>query len=505
MIVAGQTKLPPRQVAQLLLDSLELPERILAHAEVSGPGFINLYLHPEWMYEVIQYILRQSADYGRVDVGKGRSVLVEFVSADPNKPLAIPHGRGAIIGDVLANVLQAANYRVTREYYINDAATQSQMFRLGENLLARYQKFYGKDIEIMQADSMLDGIAEQIALQDGKCYMEMPAEESVAIFAQKGGAAILAEQQKVLQALGVHFDSWFSEEKLLEDGAVEGILQQLSQRDESYFADGAVWLSSTRYGDESNRPLVRSNGQPTYLASDVAYHNNKFERGFDVLLDIWGPDHQGYVARTKAALIALGYSPERIHIIVYQMVRLRRSGNLLTTGKQTGGMVAMAELLDQIGSDALRLALLANNVNNELAIDVDLAANKSMDNPLYSLKHAFTRMEKLLAEASEQGIELPDSKPVDLRPLQHECEIGLMRRLADLPEVVTAAVEQYEPFLLADYARLLALDVHSYYDRCSVLREGISVEERNARLILVSATKLTLENVFGLLGISSAE
>lgn len=503
MMLAGQTKLPPRQVAQQILDLLQLPEGILARAEVAGPGFINLFLQPEWMYEVVKYILQQGAEYGKVDVGKGRSVLVEFVSADPNGPLAIPHGRGAIIGDVLSNLLQAANFQVTREYYINDAATQSQLLRLGENLLARYRKLHGENIEVSTEDKLLDEIARKIAKEDGDIYLSMSADSSVPLFAKKGSAAILHGQQALLQAMGVEFDSWFSEEKLTDNGAVESVLQELERRGESFMADGAIWLNSTKYGDEANRPLVRSNGKPTYLANDVTYHRNKFERGFDLLLDIWGPDHQGYIARTKAALAALGFSPDNIHVLVFQMVRLLRNGTLDTTGKKTGGMITLSELLQQMGSDALRFAMLANSINEELVVDVDLAARKTMDNPLYSLKHAYARMVKLLAQAKEQGIELTAGQIADLRPLQHECEVGLMRRLADLPEVVAEAAEHYEPCLLANYARDLALDVHRYYEHSSVLRGGISLEERNARLLLVCAAKLTLDNLFTILGISA--
>ena len=504
MIVAGQVNRPPREVAAMLLEVMSLPPNILQRAEVSGPGFINLYLHPAWMHEVVQAIVRMGREYGRINLGKGRSVLVEFVSANPNGPLSIRHGRGAVLGDVLCNVLDAAGFLVSREFYINDAATSTQMLRFGESLVSSYLQLLGQDIDAAEdgyLDQYIFDIARSIVEEDGDQYVTMPAPERMHLFTQKGRAAMLERQRQVLRDFGVSFDSWFSESILLESGALEDVLQELQARGETFTADGALWLTTSRYGDDTDRPLVRSNGKPTYLASDVAYHRNKISRGFDMLIDIWGPDHHAYIARTKAALSALGIAPERLQVVVYQMVRLLRNGEYVIGGKRKSDILLLSELIEQLGRDAARFHLLLHEAERDAVVDLDLAVRQTADNPLYVVQHAYGRAALTLRDADEEDMNEINAGCVEFQLLQHEAEIRVMRRLADLMEVVTTTAESCQPHRIALYALQLAGDLHDCFDQCPALREDVSPELRRARLAVAMAAKITMGNVLTLLGV----
>ena len=337
MVMAGLVNLPPRQTAKIIISHLVLPESLLDHIEVAGPGFINLYLKSTWMFDIIREIHHLGCNYGRNNLGAGKRVLVEFVSANPNGPLSISHGRGAIIGDVLCNVLQASGYHVSREFYVNDAATRTQMIRFGESLVVRYLQELGQEIELpedgYQGEYVME-FARQIVERDGDSYLTMPVAQRLEIFTNLGKDAMIAWQREVLNSFGVTFDTWFLESSLLDSGTVQKAVDELIARGETVTSEGALWLKSTKYGDDKDRTLVRSNGKPTYLASDVAYHKQKFERGFEILIDIWGPDHYGYITRTKAAMATLGYSAEQVHILIYQVVRLLRNGEYVM-GRQT--------------------------------------------------------------------------------------------------------------------------------------------------------------------------
>jgi arginyl-tRNA synthetase len=508
MVLASQAKMAPRMVANALTESLQLPERLLERMEIAGPGFINLYLAPTWLHEVVQEIHRQGDAYGCTDRGKGARVLAEYVSANPNGPLSIPHGRGAIIGDVLCNVLAAAGYEVSREFYVNDAATSTQMVRFGESLVIRYLQEFGQQIEFPE-DGYHGGyvvdFARRIKERDGDKYLAMDPAERLELFTQMGKEAMIDWQRDVLASFGVEFDQWFRESSLFEHHDVDKGLALLEQRGETYASEGAVWLGSTKYGDDKDRPLVRSNGKPTYLASDVAYHLNKFERGFQTLIDIWGPDHHGYIARTKASMAALGFSPDRLHVLIYQVVRLMRNGEYVMGGKRKGDIILLSELIEQVGRDAARYFFLLRSADSDLNFDLDLAIKQSPDNPVYYVQYAHARIASILRTAEERGVTLPDPQTVDLSPLGHEAEVSLIRRLTDFPEEITTAAELYEPHRLTRYAQDLAREFHVFYDRCPVLKEDTPEATRNARLVLVGAAKLTLRNVLTLLGVGAPE
>ena len=508
MMLASPAKMPPRQVAQVLIDYLQAPESLVERIEIAGPGFVNLYLNPSWLHGVVQEIHRQGDAYGTSAMGQGKRVLVEFVSANPNGPLSIPHGRGAIIGDVLGSVLSAAGYEVSREFYVNDAATSTQMVRFGESLVVRYLQEFGQAVEFPEDGyhgNYVSEFARQIKEQDGDKYLHMPAAERLELFTSLGKEAMIAWQREVLASFGVRFDRWFQESSLFEHDEVATCLRMLAERGATYEAEGAVWLASTRYGDDKDRPLVRTNGKPTYLASDVAYHHNKFTRGFQELIDIWGPDHHGYISRTKASMAALGYDPEQVHVLIYQVVRLLRNGEFVMGGKRKGDIILLSELIEQVGRDAARFFFLLRSADSDLNFDLDLAIKETADNPVYYVQYAHARISSILRTAEEKGIVVPDPLATELSPLGHEAEVALIRRLADFPEEILTAAELYEPHRLTRYAQDLAREFHVFYDRCPVLKDDTPPAIRDARLTLVGAAKITLRNVLTLLGVNAPE
>ncbi|HOF87527.1 MAG TPA: arginine--tRNA ligase [Armatimonadota bacterium] len=508
MLLASETQQPPRQVAQTLMDFLQLPPTLLERLEITGPGFINLFLSHQWLHDVVRDIHAQGDGYGAGTAGNGTSVLVEYVSANPNAPLGIAHGRGAVIGDVLCNVLRTAGYAVTREFYVNDAATSTQMVRFGESLVVRYLQVCGKDLAFPEDGyhgSYVTEIARRIYDTDGAAYVKMPPAERLERFTEMGLTAMLDWQRRVLADLGVVFDHWFRENDLYTSRAVEDVVRELAAHGETYEADGAIWLASTRYGDEKDRPLVRSNGKPTYLASDVAYHREKFTRGFQMLIDIWGPEHHGYIARTKAAMAALGYDPERLHILIFQPVHAQRGSAFLSGAMPEHEAMPLSDLLDEAGRDAARFLLLRASADTELRLDLDLATRQDADNPAYFVQHAYARIAGILRTAGEQGIALPDPAATDLSPMTDEVEISLMRRLTDLPEEILTAAELFEPHRIARYAQELAREFRLFYDRCPVLIADTPAPLRDARLVLTGAVKIALHNVLTLLGVSAPE
>ncbi len=509
MMLAAQAKMNPRKAAQIIIDHMDLTGTLIERVEIAGPGFINLYLKSDWLHQLIREIYNQGATWGNGTLGQGQKVLAEYVSANPNGPLSIPHGRGAIIGDVLCNVLTAAGYYVEREFYVNDAATSTQMVRFGESLVIRYLQIMGQKLEFPEEGyhgEYVTDFARHIVERDGDKYVSMDAVARLELFTQMGKEEMLTWQREVLASFGVEFTTWFRESSLIDSGAVERALAELTKRGGTHVEDGAVWLNSTEYGDDKDRPLVRTNGKPTYLASDVAYHQNKFERGFDILIDIWGPDHHGYIARTKASMQAMGHNPESVHVLIYQVVRLLRNGEFVMGGKRKGDIILLSELIEQVGRDAARFFFLLRSADSDLNFDLDLAVKQTADNPVYYVQYAHARIASILRSAVEKGLPVVDAATVDLTPIgEDEAEVLLIRRLAEFPEEIEVAARLYEPHRLTRYAQDLARDFHIFYDRCPVLKDATLPAVRDARLALVSVTKTTLHNVLTLLGISAPE
>jgi len=505
LVLAGEAKVSPRHAAQVLFDAVQLPENLVERMEIAGSGCINLYLHPAWLHETVREIHRLGDDYGRSDAGQSTPVLVEFVSANPNSQLSLQHGRGAIFGDVLCAVLEAAGFAVSREFYVNDAAAGTQMVRFGESLMVRYLQELGQPITFpadgYYGEYLID-FAREIIARAGDAYLHLPPAERLELFTTLGTEAMVARQREELARLGVEFDTWFLESALFAQGEVEHTLERLAERGESYRTDGAVRLATTRYGDDMDRPLVRTNGKPTYLASDIAYHRHKFERGFQILIDIWGPDHHGYIARTKAAMAALGFDPDAVRVLIYQPVHLTRAGERVPDSERKGDIVLLSELLEQIGPGAARFCFLLAGADSDLPLDLDLVLSATPDNPVYLVHSARARLEDILRAAETQGIALPDPLATDLTPLNEEAELALIRCLADFPDELRAAAELYEPHRLAQYAQHLARAIHLAADDCPPLTDDIADATRRARLLLFIAAQITLRRAFALLGLA---
>ena len=506
MVLASEVHEAPREVAEKIVARLKTGDGLIEKAEVAGAGFINFTLKPDWLYEILRQIGSQGEKFGTSDVGKGTKVQVEFVSANPNGPITVAHGRGGTIGDVLASILQALNYDVTRESYINDAPTSTQMQNFGKSVAARYMQVLGHDVPVPEdgyhGEYVID-IARDIVKEYGDKFLSMPESERVPLFTKLAEEEMLKVQRSDLEKFGIKFDVWFSEAALHESSKVQKAIQLLKDRGYAYEEGGALWLKSTAFGDDKDRPLVRSNGQPTYIASDAAYHLDKFQRGFDRVIDVWGPDHHGYVARTKAAVAALGCDPNKLDIIIYQAVRLFSGGEIVMMSKRAGDVVLLSELVDEVGRDAARFFFLMRSSDTTLDFDLELAKQQSAENPVYYVQYAHARISSILRVAKESGISVSSAADADLSLLNHDAEIDLIKKLAELPDLIAEAGASYEPHRLTRYAQDLAAVFHKFYTECRVMSEEKALT--GARLVLVDSTRTVLANTLSLLGISAPE
>ena len=506
MVLASEVHKAPREVAEKIVAKLKTGDGLIEKAEVAGAGFINFTLKPDWLYDILRQIGSQGEKFGTSDVGKGTKVQVEFVSANPNGPITVAHGRGGTIGDVLASILQALNYDVTRESYINDAPTSTQMQNFGKSVAARYMQVLGHDVPVPEdgyhGEYVID-IARDIVKEYGDKFLSMPESERVPLFTKLAEEQMLKLQRSDLEKFGIKFDVWFSEAALHETSKVGKAIELLKERGYAHEESGALWLKSTAFGDDKDRPLVRSNGQPTYIASDAAYHLDKFQRGFEKVIDVWGPDHHGYVARTKAAVAALGCDPGRLDIIIYQAVRLLSGGEIVMMAKRTGDVVLLSELVDEVGRDAARFFFLMRSSDTTLDFDLELAKQQSAENPVYYVQYAHARISSILRVAKESGISVPSAAEADPSLLNHDAEIDLIKKLAELPDLIAEAGASYEPHRLTRYAQDLAAVFHKFYTECRVMSEEKALT--GARLVLVDSTRTVLANTLSLLGISAPE
>jgi len=502
MLLAKQVKMPPLRVAELIVDQFNPEGTWVTEVEVAGPGFINFRLDGSWLYRVLPGVLAQGRGYGRCDIGQGRRVQVEFVSANPTGLLHMGNARGAALGDTLASILDAAGYQVTREFYINDAGNQIEIF--AKSLEARYLQLLGKEVlfpeEGYHGEDIIETMRELIS-RVGDRYLHVTDQErrqALVEFALKEKLDLIKSN---LKDFGVHYDVWFSEETLHRTGAIDSAIQELKSKGYIYENEGALWFRSTQFGDEKDEVIVRSNGLPTYFAADIAYHKNKFERGFDWVINIWGADHHGHVARMKGAVSALGYDPDRLDVIIMQLVRLFKDGEIVRMSKRTGQYITLSELIEDVGRDAARYFFVMRSADSHLDFDMDLAKQQSTDNPVYYIQYAHARVCSILRQAAENSYAIPDADGADLSKLKEQAEYDLIRKMADLPDEVAAAAQALEPHRIARYAHDFAGLFHSYYNAYRVLVEDEAT--RNARLVLVQAVGLTLGNVLRLLGVSA--
>jgi arginyl-tRNA synthetase len=472
---------------------------------VEGPGFINFSLKPSWLASSVESILEEGEAYGNVPLGKGEPLQVEFVSVNPTGPIHVGHARGAVLGDALANILSAAGYEVTREYYFNDAGTQMETFYT--SLYARYQQVFGRSVEMPQGgymgDYMIDA-ARTIAAEEGERFLNMPPQQAVEELGQIGLDKMLRGIQDNMERLRVHFDVWFKEHTLYEEGQYEKAMGALRQGNHIAVREGATWFVSTALGEDKDNVLVRGSGAPTYFATDIAYHYNKFlERGFSKVINIWGADHQGHVSRMKAAIGALGIDPNRLTIIINQMVTLKSGEQVLRASKRTGDIITLQELLDEVGPDPCRYFFLARSPESQMEFDLDLAKKESAENPVYYIQYAHARIASILRLAADKHIEYLDG---DVALLTDPAEMDLIRKMVMLPELVESMAINLEPHHLPHYAQDLATAFHWFYQQCRVVSSTPGDEAlTRARLKLVAASRITLGRCLRLMGMEAPE
>jgi arginyl-tRNA synthetase len=499
--LAKAARMDPLAIAKTLAD-LMTETREVEKVAVAAPGFLNFFLTDKWLAEQVEEILSAGKNYGNLTLGKGTKVQIEFVSVNPTGPIHVGHGRGAVLGSTLANVLGAAGYAVEREYYVNDAGNQMDAFF--RSLYCRYLQALGRECE-MPADGYQGyypvELAKKIVDEKKKTFLDMPAEQAIQDIGKIALPRVIADIKSDLKLLGVEFDVWFSERTLFEKGQYERAMALLRKGGHIEEREGAQWFVSTALGEDKDNVLVRTNGAPTYFASDVAYHYNKFlERGFDQVINIWGADHQGHVSRMKAVVSALGIKPERLKIIISQMVTLRRGETLIRVSKRTGELITLHELVEEVGADACRFFFLSRSADSQMDFDLELAKKESVDNPVYYVQYAHARICSILRLAQEQKI---DCSKGDVGLLTHEAELDLIRKMMSLPEIIELAAQKLEPHHLPYFAQDLATSFHTFYKQCRVVSKDGALT--GARLKLVQATQIILAKTLGLMGMTAPE
>ncbi len=489
----------PQKIAAAIRD--RLTGDWLDHAEVAGPGFLNLYLKKTVLSDTLRAVLAAGEEFGTLPPNGAPRIQVEYVSANPTGPLHVGHGRGAAVGSALVKLLRTAGYTVDSEYYVNDAGNQMNLLAVSVN--ARYLELLGKSVEFPEngyhgADIV--ETAQRIIDRDGDKYLSLPEEERLKLFQDVAYREKLAALEEDLADFGVTFDRWYSERTLHPD-AVRRVVDVLLKRGTAYEKDGAVWLRSTDYGDDKDRVIFRDNGVPTYLAADIAYHDDKYRRGYGRLINIWGADHHGYVARVKASMAALGHDPEELTVLLLQMVSLYRDGTLVKLSKRTGETVTLRELMEEVGVDAARYFFLMRSLDSQLDFDLDLATKKSNENPVYYIQYAHARISSIFRQADEAGIAVRDG--VELELLTDETEIALIKKIAAYPEEIARAAAEFAPQRIARYSHELAGAFHSFYNKCRIVGQEPSLA--SARLALVLATGRVIRHSLSVLGVSAPE
>ena len=490
----------PRNIAEELVKRIE--GEWLDRIDIAGPGFINFYLKSNVLYDTLASIINKGEAFGQLAKKDIAPIQVEYVSANPTGPLHIGHGRGAAAGSALVNLLRAAGYPVTSEYYINDAGNQINNLALSVN--HRYLELLGKADEATFPENGYHGAdivdtAQRIIKKDGEKYLDMSEDERLAIFKELALKEKLAALKEDLEAFNVTFDVWFSERTLHPD-MVNAAVDVLKNNGKIYEQDGALWLKSTEYGDDKDRVVIRDNGVPTYLAADIAYHKNKYERGFGKIINLWGADHHGYICRVKAAMSALGFDAEKLDVRLLQMVRLLRGGELVKLSKRTGQTITLSELIEEVGTDAARYFFVMRSMDSQLDFDMDLATSQSNENPVYYIQYAHARICSIFRQAEENNLKAENP---ELALLVEETEINLINKLAEYEDEIEKAAKEYAPQRIARYAYDLAGCFHSFYNQCLIL--GVDEKLAEARLALVKATAHVIRHALGIVGVSAPE
>jgi arginyl-tRNA synthetase len=503
LVLAPKAGRKPREVAEAIAAHLD-DGGVVDRVEVAGPGFINVFLRTSWLADALRHVLVEGDRYGRSNAGEGRRVQVEFVSANPTGPLHIGHARNAVLGDAIASLLAATGHRVEREYYYNDAGRQMELF--GRSVDARWQRLHGRDVPVPEegyAGDYVKDVAAQVDPLLDPPILDLPEDERWPKVLAAAVPIMLAEIEATLSRFGVVFDSYGLEHQLRQSGAIDRAIERLREAEYVEDRDGAVWFRSTAFGDDKDRVLVRSNGEPTYFAADAAYVIDKFSRGFDHLVYVWGADHHGDVVRVKGAATALGFDPEAVEIVLYQFVSFLREGKPVPLSKRSGAILTLDELLDEVGPDAARYTLLARSPDSAMEFDIAEVKRQTMENPVYYVQYAHARIASILRVAAEQGVSVRPLPDVDLGLLRAEAEADLIAKLAEFPEVVDDAARARAPHRLTHFAEGLAAAFHRFYRDCRVVSDEADLTQ--ARLWLVTGTKQVLAASLRLLGVGAPE
>ncbi|MCH7810120.1 MAG: arginine--tRNA ligase [Chloroflexi bacterium] len=504
MRMARAAQMSPLDIARMIAKHIdgESQEGVFAAVEVAPPGFINFRLSRDWLAAQVDAILAAGPEFGNISLGAGTKVQVEFVSANPVGPIHVGNGRGLALGDTLARALAAAGFEVEREYLVNDAGTQTDIF--AETLYVRYQRLFGREVEMPEGgypgEYMID-LANALKDEFGDSLLRPEGEPGPPEVHDRGVALMLENIRQDLDAIGVQYDNWFSERSVYDDGTYEKAMDLLRERGFVSEREGAVWFVSSSLGEEKDNVLVRSSGAPTYFASDIAYHYDKFvTRGFDRVINIWGADHQGHVPRMKAAVSALDVDPDRLEIIIYQLVTVKRGDEVIRLSKRAGDIITLRSVVDEVGADAARYNFVTRAADSHMEFDIELAKRQSAENPVYYVQYAHARIAGILTQAAERGIGFEDG---DVGLLKEDAELNLVRKMLRLPELIEQIALSNEPHQLPYYATEMATAFHDFYEKCRVLGDDEALSR--ARLKLVSAAKTVLARSLGLMGMSAPE
>lgn len=510
LMLTKQAKMPPRKIAEAIVQFIDKKD-LINKVEIAGPGFINFFLKGDWLSEVLRSIQERGKDYGKTNIGAGEKVQVEFVSANPVGPLNVVSARAASVGDSIVNLLNAIGYDAKREFYVNDAG--GQVFTFARSINARYLQLLGEDVPFPEdgyhGDYIKD-LAREIINEYGNKFLNVSEEERLEAFRNIGLKKILDGQKQDLRDFGVEFDLWASEKAVRDSGKMDEVLRIFRENNYSYNKDGAVWFKSTFFGDDRDRVIVKSNGEVTYIVPDLAYHLDKSERGFKKVIDLWGPDHHGYIPRMKAGMQALGLPYDWLEVLIVQQVNLLRGGEAVRMSKRAGQFVTLKQLIDELSEqvgrqfavDVARFFFLMRSTNAHLDFDMDLAVQQAESNPVFYVQYAHARICSIFKQKDEKGIKT--IKNPNLSLLKEPEEIDLIKKLADFPDTVYDSAINMTPHIITKYVQELAGVFHTFYNKCKVL-DNDNIELSNARLVLVDCVRTVLKNGLALLGISAPE
>lgn len=496
----------PREIASSLVEELKDSD-LIEKAEVAGPGFINFFLKREWLYNNVKYIIENKENYGRVTVGNNKKIMVEYISANPTGPMHIGNARGGALGDTLANILNFAGFSASKEFYVNDYGNQIEKFAVSLN--ARFiQKIHGEDAiefpeDAYHGQDIIDNVCDFIEKYGSDDYVNMPEEERKKHLVNFALNKNIEKLKADTGLYGITYDRWFFESELHKSGAVKKVIEELTERGFTYKKDDAVWFKATEFGAEKDVVLIRGNNIPTYFAADIAYHKNKIERGFETLIDIWGADHHGHVARMQGALTALGLGGEKLHVILMQLVRLMKNGEVYKVSKRSGKAVTLTDLLEDIGTDAARFFFNLRQANTHFDFDMDLAVSQSNENPVFYVQYAHARIESILSLLKEEGVNIDEDNFDNLSLLKDEEELDLIEKISYFPQEIEDAALTFDPSKITKYVVSVASSFHTFYNakRVKVEDEGLM----KARIMLIKATKITIKNALDVLGITAPE